>query len=88
MDIKKILADLKDQHERIKKAIAALEELAPESTPQSGRLFKAKSAPSEYVVKRRRSSTAARKRLSPKMKMRFAKKKGDGDWGGPLKKKA
>lgn len=90
MDIERILADLKQERERIDQAIKALGGLAskPKAATQRGRSPKAKQT-MKVGTKSRTMSSAARKRVSEMMKLRWAaRKRGDDEWGGPLIKKS
>jgi hypothetical protein len=71
MDIQALVSDLKVERNRIDQAISALEGLASSSPPRRGRPHKAKTA-LPTASKRRRMSTAARKRISEAMKKRWA----------------
>jgi hypothetical protein len=85
MDIRRMLADLESERQRIDKAIAALQSL--ESTGSTGattgrrgrrpgRPEKSASAPQSNGRRRRRHmSPAARKRISEMMKQRWAERK-------------
>jgi hypothetical protein len=71
MDIASLVAALKEQRTRIDHAVAALEALS--SPARRGRPSQATST---SVRRRRHMSTAARKRISHAMKMRWANRKG------------
>ena len=72
MDIQALVSDLKVERNRIDQAISALEGLASSSPPRRGRPPKAKTAVPTAGKKRRRMSTAARKRISEAMKKSWA----------------
>lgn len=84
MDIQRIITDLKQERERLDKAISILEELS--SGPRRGRPAASPGA----KRKRRHMSAVSRKRISQMMKQRWAKRIGrvrkrrDDDWCGPL----
>jgi len=76
MDTSRILAGLRDERDRINKAISALEslDLAAGAVPRHGRAAAAgKSAATP--PRRRRMSAAARKHISEMMKRRWAERK-------------
>ena len=84
MDIQGIVAQLRKEASRIEHAIEALVGLGSQ-TARRGRPPKATQAKSASGQKRRRMSTAARKRISAAMKQRWAKWKGK---SAPKKAKA
>ena len=85
MDIQRIITDLKQERERLDRAISILEGLG------SGRR-RGRPAGGHAVAKhaRRHMTAASRKRISQMMKQRWAersgKKRREDDWGGPLLK--
>jgi len=66
MDIQQILSDLRSERDRIDAAIRALE---------GGRRGRGPGRPAGSGGKRRTMSTAARKRISEMMKLRWAERK-------------
>jgi len=66
MDIQQILSDLRSERDRIDAAIRALE---------GGRRGRGPGRPAGSGRKRRTMSTAARKRISEMMKLRWAERK-------------
>lgn len=76
MDIKKMLADLSAERDRIDRAIEALQDLgrAGSADSASPRSAPAKS-PAKSTGGRRQMSAAARKRISDMMKQRWAERK-------------
>jgi len=75
MDIQSIVAQLRQELERIEYAIAALVGLGP-AAPRRGRPPKRSQVVQAAGRKRRRMSAAARARISAAMKQRWAKQKG------------
>ena len=75
MDLKGIVAQLRQEASRIEHAIAALAGLGSQPT-RRGRPAKRGQAKPARVKKRRHLSPAARKRISAAMKQRWAKRKG------------
>jgi hypothetical protein len=75
MDIQSIVAQLRQEANRIEQAIAALVGLGSQSA-RRGRPPKVRQAMPASGQKRRRMSPAARKRISVAMKQRWAKWKG------------
>jgi len=81
MDIKRMLADLNAERERIEKAIQALDQLNATSAPAVPRRGRpaGKSLPAPAAANsgrgRRRMSAAARKRLSQLAKARWAERR-------------
>ena len=71
MDINRVLADLRAEHGRIERAIAALEAVNSTGRRRAGRL------PRAAVTRRRRGrmSAAARRKLSQLLKQRWAQGK-------------
>lgn len=74
MDVRKILADLKSERNRIDEAIRAIESLGGTGnhTARRGRPASKTSATSAKPRRRPRMSAAARKKLSEMMKKRWA----------------
>lgn len=89
MDINKIVADLKRERERLQKAIDALEALESGKAERPRRGRPPRVQEHAIVAKKRHMSSAARKHIAAMMKKRWAARKaGDDNWGGPLKKRA
>jgi len=89
MDISKIITDLKRERERLQKAIDALEALESGKAERPRRGRPPKVQKNAFVATKRHMSSAARKSISAMMKKRWkARKAGDDNWGGPLKKSA
>ena len=74
MDIQNILADLRDERERLDRAIGALEGLGAQ-TRRRGRPAGSYQSLSVPKRKRRHMSAASRKRISEMMKLRWAERK-------------
>jgi hypothetical protein len=89
MDIQRVLADLNQERKRLQRAIEALEAIASPPAGPSRRGRSPKAQQSATGTKKRAMSPAARKRISAMMKKRWAARKaGDDNWGGPMKKRA
>ncbi len=67
MDIRKILADLRSERDRLNQAINAIEAISPDGIRPAQ-----KSAPASAPRARRRLSAATRKKMAALMKARWA----------------
>lgn len=74
MDIRKLVAELSSERNRIDRAIAALQGLS-QPARRLGRSPKVKRATPTTTYKRGGITTAGRKRLSQRMKQRWAERK-------------
>lgn len=76
MDIKRMLADLTAERDRIEKAITALQDLdrSPSANSTPTRQTPAKTA-AKSAGRKRHMSAAARKRISDMMRQRWAERK-------------
>ena len=76
MDLKRMLADLTAERDRIDRAIAALQALEPTSGQSTGKRRAAKGSTAPKAARGRRGmSPAARKRMSEMMKKRWAERR-------------
>jgi hypothetical protein len=82
--ITSIIEQLEHQRNAIDKALAALREVGGISTPATAAPVKRATTPEAPVVKRKKFSLAARRRMALAQKARYAKLKGDNEPPSPV----